>query len=691
MRARAIPPEQTQGFEIVASEVTGKRRVSIPADLATCPECLGELRDPRDRRYRYAFTNCTHCGPRYTIARDVPYDRPATTMAGFVMCARLPARVRGSRRQTLPRPADRLSGVRPAAAAAGARSMAPRRPTEAASAPAPSRGSDRRRRRGAARAGGSWRSRAWAGTTSPATRARPPPCAVSASASAATRSRSRSWCATSRPRASWLRSRRTKSGCSSSVERPIVLVRRRPDAALAPEVAPGNPLVGILLAYTPLHDLLLEAFAGPLVMTSGNLSEEPMAAEDGEARERLGRDRRPLPDARPRDREPLRRLGGAGDRGPADAAAPLARLRAPADPAAAAGRATHPRLRRAAQERVLPGSGRRGLAGTAHRRPRQPRGRARLRGAGRAPAALPRHPPRGDRPRPASGLRLHRLRAAPPGADQDRGPASPRARGERAGRARARRAGARPGLGRHGLRHGRHGLGRRAAAGRGRLASSGSRRCGRSVSPAATRRSARSGGSRSPPWTTPSTGRRRSSGCGSSTPSRTATRAVVRQMLAKGLQRPARARRGPLLRRDRGARPGATACELRGAGRARMEPGPGRRARPAATRSSCRRASACPQADLRPLVRAAAQDVAGGVAAAVVSARFHNAMADVAVALVRHAAGGRAQLPRRAHGRLLPERGAGRAHRAPAREASLRQESALGSPSAGVPAGRRAA
>jgi glycosyltransferase involved in cell wall biosynthesis len=73
----------------------------------------------------------------------------------------------------------------------------------------------------------------------------------------------------------------------ASVERPIVLVRQRPGGGLAPEVAPGNPLVGLLLAYTPLHHLLLEAAGRPLVMTSGNLSEEPMAAGDQEALERL--------------------------------------------------------------------------------------------------------------------------------------------------------------------------------------------------------------------------------------------------------------------------------------------------------------------------------------------------------------------------------------------------------------------
>ena len=70
----------------MASEPSSDRRVSIPADLATCPDCLREILDPADRRYRYPFTNCTNCGPRFTIAIDIPYDRPNTTMAAFAMC-----------------------------------------------------------------------------------------------------------------------------------------------------------------------------------------------------------------------------------------------------------------------------------------------------------------------------------------------------------------------------------------------------------------------------------------------------------------------------------------------------------------------------------------------------------------------------------------------------------------------------
>src|SRR5581483_5168034 len=82
----AIAAEAAPDFEIVASERTCDHVVSIPPDLATCPECTAEIFDPANRRFRYAFTNCTNCGPRFTIATDVPYDRAATTMGRFGMC-----------------------------------------------------------------------------------------------------------------------------------------------------------------------------------------------------------------------------------------------------------------------------------------------------------------------------------------------------------------------------------------------------------------------------------------------------------------------------------------------------------------------------------------------------------------------------------------------------------------------------
>jgi hydrogenase maturation protein HypF len=84
-------PHGTASFSIAPSEAGRQRRTLVSADTATCADCLAELADPRDRRFGYPFINCTNCGPRFTIVRDVPYDRPLTTMAGFVMCARCAA------------------------------------------------------------------------------------------------------------------------------------------------------------------------------------------------------------------------------------------------------------------------------------------------------------------------------------------------------------------------------------------------------------------------------------------------------------------------------------------------------------------------------------------------------------------------------------------------------------------------
>jgi hydrogenase maturation protein HypF len=283
--AEPIPAEIPAGFEIVASRDEGDRVVAIPPDLATCPDCLAEVKDPADRRHLYPFTNCTHCGPRYTIVRDSPYDRPATTMAAFTMCPEC--------RREYEDPADRRFHAQPVACPA----CGPRLRLEAsdgrgrdlgeATAPAVAEGDALREAAAALRAGRIVAVKGLGGYHL---------ACDATSEEAVQRLRQRKQ-RDEKPFAVMVRAvdearalaamDQAEERLLASVERPVVLVRQRPWAGLAPSIAPGNPLVGLMLAYTPLHHLLLEAVGRPLVMTSGNLSEEPMAAKDKDAIGRL--------------------------------------------------------------------------------------------------------------------------------------------------------------------------------------------------------------------------------------------------------------------------------------------------------------------------------------------------------------------------------------------------------------------
>jgi hydrogenase maturation protein HypF len=255
-----IPGRGEREFAIAPSTGTG-RSALIPADVATCDECLCELHDPSDRRYRYPFVNCTQCGPRFTIVRAVPYDRPNTTMAGFPMC--------DDCRREYEDPSDRRFHAEPTCCpVCGPRLSLPlERAVELL-------------REGAILAVkglGGWHLACDA-----------------ASAGAVARLRARKHredkpfaLMTARPDA-LAELDGDERALLGSRRRPIVLLRRRPDAPLAPAVAPGNPWIGVMLPYTPLHHLLLDGFGGALVMTSGNGSDEPIAYEDDEALERLG-------------------------------------------------------------------------------------------------------------------------------------------------------------------------------------------------------------------------------------------------------------------------------------------------------------------------------------------------------------------------------------------------------------------
>jgi hydrogenase maturation protein HypF len=278
VRCEPIAPEPVKDFAIIESEPAGTRspRVSIPADLATCPDCLRELLDPGDRRFRYPFINCTNCGPRFTLARGVPYDRARTTMARFAMCERC--------RREYQDPADRRFHAEPNACPACGPQLTLVSPGGAVLAER----DGALVRAGRALAEGAIVAVKGIGGFHLACDARAP--------QAVSRLRERKRreekpfavmvCRLADAEALAVLSDPERT-LLASVERPIVLARRREGARIAAEVAPGSPLLGLILAYSPLHHLLLAESGRPLVMTSGNLSEEPIAFRNGEARARL--------------------------------------------------------------------------------------------------------------------------------------------------------------------------------------------------------------------------------------------------------------------------------------------------------------------------------------------------------------------------------------------------------------------
>ena len=287
---RPMAPTGATGFTIVESRGHGTVRTFVSPDIATCGDCLAELFDPADRRARYPFTNCTNCGPRFTITLSLPYDRPNTTMRGFALCEACASEYHD--------PADRRFHAQPIACA----DCGPRLWLEHRAGSDPVVGSDAAiaAAQAALARGRSSRSRVSAGTTWPATQVPTPPCSGSGPGSTASRSRSPSWPVTSTWPARWpgstrrkRRSSRRPNGPSSS----CAGARARPKWLISALVAPGNPRLGVLLPYTPLHHLLFAPVPecgdrarvpDVLVMTSGNLTDEPICYEDDDARRRLG-------------------------------------------------------------------------------------------------------------------------------------------------------------------------------------------------------------------------------------------------------------------------------------------------------------------------------------------------------------------------------------------------------------------
>ena len=272
---RDIPPTGAPGFSIVASPAGGERAALVSPDSSTCADCLAELADPADRRSGYPFINCTNCGPRFTIVRDVPYDRPFTTMAEFAMCADCAAEYHD--------PADRRFHAQPTCCpACGPHLTLPGTALLGHEANDPIRTTADLLLDGAIVAvkglGGYHLATDATNQTATATlRARKhredKPFAVMVP----TVEQARALCEVDDLAESLLTSRR----------RPIVLLPRIPSASIADAVAPGNRQLGVMLPYTPLHHLLLAAVGKPIVLTSGNVSDEPIAYRDADALDRL--------------------------------------------------------------------------------------------------------------------------------------------------------------------------------------------------------------------------------------------------------------------------------------------------------------------------------------------------------------------------------------------------------------------
>ncbi|KMY67677.1 hypothetical protein AAU61_07220 [Desulfocarbo indianensis] len=270
------PMADEQGFRILQSRA-GTRRALISPDAAVCEACLAEMRDPADRRYRYPFINCTHCGPRYTIIQDLPYDRPFTTMKAFKMCPACQAEYDdpGDRRFHAQPNACPRCGPRLWLADAEGEEIPCADPIQAAAE--------------ALRQGQVLAIKGLGGFHLAAD-------AFNEDAVAVLRARKHR---EEKPLALMVANLETAGELAAldalsrealaSRERPIVLCPQEAASGVAPSVNPRNRLLGLMLPYTPLHHLLMDEGFKALVMTSGNVSEEPICLANQEALACLGR------------------------------------------------------------------------------------------------------------------------------------------------------------------------------------------------------------------------------------------------------------------------------------------------------------------------------------------------------------------------------------------------------------------
>ncbi len=273
VRTEDLPPLGYHDFEIRESERGAERFALISPDIATCRDCLRELFDPQDRRYRYPFINCTNCGPRFTIIRDIPYDRDKTTMAPFRMCEPCSREYHD--------PLNRRFHAQPnACPACGPQVRLLRGDGIKLPCPDPIREAVRLLREGrilAVKGLGGFHLACDARNEEAVSRLRrrkyreDKPFAL--------------MCRDLEVAGRLCRLDGTAAELLQSKERPIVILPKRED--VAPSVAPYHRTLGLMLPYTPLHHLLFSDGLDVLVMTSGNLSDEPIAYKDEDALKRL--------------------------------------------------------------------------------------------------------------------------------------------------------------------------------------------------------------------------------------------------------------------------------------------------------------------------------------------------------------------------------------------------------------------
>ncbi|MEJ2111344.1 MAG: carbamoyltransferase HypF, partial [Acidobacteriota bacterium] len=274
-----LDPVGFEGFEIVNSSMEGSPSAWILPDIAVCGDCLSDIEDPNNRRYRYPFTNCTHCGPRYTIIEALPYDRPHTSMKSFDMCSAC--------REEYENPRDRRFHAQPNACPV----CGPSLEMQDGSGKVLGMGDDALRIAvEAVREGKIVAIKGLGGFH----------LFVDACNEEAGQILRKKKHREEKPFALMYPSIRQVSGdCEvsrleqrllSSPESPIVILQNRNTVSrrsIAPSVAPDNPYLGVMLPYTPLHYLLLQELDAPVVATSGNISDEPICIDETEARLRL--------------------------------------------------------------------------------------------------------------------------------------------------------------------------------------------------------------------------------------------------------------------------------------------------------------------------------------------------------------------------------------------------------------------